>query len=107
MSTCSPCLLISLTCGRSLCKAAAIQQLIAAACKVARRVLRYVPCATTLLTWVNKAASYVLAYTVAFIGIYGLSFNEGALHCLYCCCFPLIRIYRSALFFFVFFFRRR
>ncbi|CAN0421906.1 unnamed protein product, partial [Ectocarpus sp. 12 AP-2014] len=61
----------------SLCKAAAIQQLIAAACKVAQRVLRYVPCATTLLAWINKAASYVLAYTVAFIGIYGLSFNEA------------------------------
>ncbi|CAN0432883.1 unnamed protein product, partial [Ectocarpus fasciculatus] len=60
----------------SLCKAAAVQQLIAAACKVAQRVLRYVPCATTLLAWINKAASYVLAYTVAFIGIYGLSFNE-------------------------------
>ncbi|CAB1097817.1 unnamed protein product [Ectocarpus sp. CCAP 1310/34] len=61
----------------SLCKAAAIQQLVAAACKVAQRVLRYVPCATTLLAWVNKAASYVLAYTVAFVGIYGLSFNEA------------------------------
>lgn len=62
---------------RSLCKAAAIQQLMSAICRVAQRVLRVVPCAMTLLSWADKAASYVLAYTVAFIGIYGLSFKEG------------------------------
>lgn len=48
-----------------------------AICRVAQRVLRVVPCASTLLSWADKAASYVLAYTVAFIGIYGLSFKEG------------------------------
>lgn len=63
---------------RSMCKAAAVQQVVALACQVAQRVLRYVPCASTLLSWANKAASYVLSYTVAFIGIYGLNFNEGA-----------------------------
>ncbi|CAN0370311.1 unnamed protein product, partial [Hapterophycus canaliculatus] len=62
----------------SLCKAAAIQQLMSAICRIAQRVLRVIPCAFTLLAWANKAASYVLAYTVAFIGIYGLSFKEGA-----------------------------
>ncbi|CAM9101232.1 unnamed protein product [Scytosiphon promiscuus] len=61
----------------SLCKAAAIQQLMSAICRVAQRVLRFVPCASTLLSWADKAASYVLTYTVAFIGIYGLSFKEA------------------------------
>lgn len=63
---------------RSLCKAAAIQQLLTLVTRAAQRVLRYVPCASTLLSWANKAAKYAIAYTIAFIGIYGLNFNEGA-----------------------------
>eukprot|EP00752_Nemacystus_decipiens_P002056 g1968.t1 len=61
----------------SMCKAAAVQQLFALACQIAQRVLRFVPCATTLFSWANKAANYVLSYTIAFIGIYGLNFNEA------------------------------
>lgn len=60
-----------------MCKAAAVQQVVALACQVAQRVLRVVPCAATLLSWANKAADYALSYTIAFIGIYGLNFNEG------------------------------
>lgn len=61
-----------------MCKAAAVQQVVSLVCMIAQRVLRYVPCASTLLSWANKAANYVLTYTIAFIGIYGLNFNEGA-----------------------------
>lgn len=60
-----------------MCKASAVQQVVSLSCKIAQRVVRYVPCASTLLGWADKAASYILAYTIAFIGIYGLNFNEG------------------------------
>lgn len=61
-----------------MCKAAAVQQVVSLACKIGQGVLRYVPCASTLLSWADKGASYIFTYTVAFIGIYGLNFNEGA-----------------------------
>lgn len=64
--------------GRSLCKAAVVQNAMQVFCVLARRVLRFIPCARFILSWAERAVMYILSYTICFVGIYGLDFSQGA-----------------------------
>lgn len=62
---------------RSLCKAGAVQFLIAVTLNIVHLGLYFRPIAFCLIFWAAQAVVYLLSYAVCFIGIYGLNFSTG------------------------------
>lgn len=62
---------------RSLCKAGAVQSLASSTINFARFVVRGVPIVSCLVVWANEGVTYIISYSVCFIGIYRVNFSEG------------------------------
>ncbi|CAM9643374.1 unnamed protein product [Pylaiella littoralis] len=61
----------------SICKAAALTTAVRIFARAMRRLTRACRYCNFLLEWLQVALDYVLAYTICFISIYGLSFSEA------------------------------
>lgn len=65
---------------RSLCKASAITGAVRLLRMTVRWSFRLRRLMSFVLAYVQVAVDYAVAYTICFIGIYGLSFSEGNRH---------------------------
>ncbi|CAN0166641.1 unnamed protein product, partial [Ectocarpus fasciculatus] len=61
----------------SLCKAAAISAVVSLLTQTVRRLAKLGRCGSFVLGWLQGLADYVLAYSICFISIYGLSYSEA------------------------------
>ncbi|CAM9494927.1 unnamed protein product [Ectocarpus sp. 4 AP-2014] len=61
----------------SLCKAAAISTAVRLLTRTVRRLAKVGRCGSFVLGWLQRLADYILAYSICFISIYGLSFSEA------------------------------